>query len=509
MRTTLPLLRRALCATLAVLSGAAAAVPVTPTDTYFATRQWWLHALPATGDAGLPDLSNAWSRSTGVPKSGAGPVIAVLDTGIVPHPELDARLVLPGYDFISNAAYANEGDTENADRVAGTERDANPYDRGDRLTRAEADANPALWEGCAVATSGRSSWHGTMIAGQIGAVSNDGQFAAGINWHARILPVRVAGRCGAAPADVVDGLRWAAGLPVAGVPLNANPARIVVIGFAGFKSCNVNDSDPTVAAAARDYVAAIQAVRAKGVLVVAAAGNGAEGVGRPANCPGVFAVTALNRQGFKANYANFGPEVALATVGGDMDRGATCDKQVADGGILSTSNKGDFGPGEYGWAEGGGTSYASPIVAGVASLMLAANPDLTVDQLEAGLRATARPHALVPLFGNCATGNNTRCTCTTATCGSGILDADQALAYAVNPAGYAAPARTAPTLRTTAIEQCAVAMGKPVPGDPPASAPTSTPVDAGGGGGGAAGLSELLALLGLLVLLCVKHLRRR
>ena len=84
--------------------------------------------------------------------------------------------------------------------------------------------------GCGVSDS---SWHGTHVAGTIAANSNNGQGVAGINWNARILPVRVLGKCGGYNSDISDGIRWAAGLSVAGVPANANPARVINLSLGG------------------------------------------------------------------------------------------------------------------------------------------------------------------------------------------------------------------------------------------------------------------------------------
>ncbi len=463
-----------------------AAVTV-PNDTLY-PQQWWLQAYDAATSGGVPGMPQAWSRSTGFPTAGLGPIVAVLDSGITGHPETDAHVVLPGHDFVSNAVFAGDSDG----------RDNDPSDPGDRLTQAEKTADPITWDGCAVSET--SSWHGTLITGQIGATSNNAAGVAAMNWNGRILPVRVAGRCGASVADLIDGMRWAAGLPVAGVALNANPARIILIGFAGFEPCDAAHPDPNIAAAAQLYIDTIAEIRARGALVVAAAGNERGAVGRPASCRGAFAVTALNRSGLKSNYGNYGPQIALATVGGDQDRQATCDTQLADTGIVSTSNTGTGPPVAFGYAAGSGTSFAAPVVAGTASLMLALNPALTVDQLEAGLRISARPHALVPALGLCnASTNPGRCQCSTTTCGAGILDADEALSYASSPANYTAPARSPITLASTAITQCAALLGlpplTPVPVVPtPTPTPTPSPSPAAGGGGGAFGAGWLAGL---------------
>ncbi|MDP3653810.1 MAG: S8 family serine peptidase [Rhodoferax sp.] len=480
-----------------VLPNTRESLTAVPNDTLYATEQWWLASAGAT-EAAVPGLPAAWDRSTGHPVSGAAPVVAVLDSGYTPHPELDPHWVLPGHDFVSQTAYSNDGN--------GADNDA--LDPGDRLTAAEAAADPTLWDGCEVRE--RSSWHGTMMAGQIGATSNNSAGVAAINWNGRILPVRVAGKCGAAVADVVGGLRWAAGLDVSGVARNLQPAKVIVIGVAGFEPCDLNHPNPAVAAAARLYTDTLAEVRARGALVVAAAGNQRSIVGRPASCTGAFAVTSLNRQGFKANYANYGAQVALATVGGDAARGATCDTQLADSGLVTTSNEGGGPIGAFGYAAGSGTSFAAPLVAGVASLMWASNPALTVAQIEAGLRASARPHVKVPILQACSSaGNFGRCQCSTSTCGAGILDADQALLYAAAPATYAPPSRLAPELDSAAIRQCAVALGLPLP-EPDAPAPEPAPsAPASSGGGGAIDPSGVFLMLLLLSVLALALQRRQ
>lgn len=466
---------------------------VMPNDARYGD-QWWLQAV-AAGNTGVAGFTAAWTRSTGSPVSGPGAIVAVLDSGITSHPELNARLV-PGYDFVSDPVYSNDGDG----------RDNDPADPGDAVTAADRSANPTAFGNCAAAPT--SSWHGTVIAGQVAAVTDNGEGVAAGNWFGRVLPVRVAGKCGAAVADIVDGLRWAAGLPVAGVPANPNPARVVVLSFGNTDPCDTASTSPTVAQTARLYQDAIDEVRAAGALVVVAAGNQRGAVGRPGSCSGAFAVASTNREGYKSVYSNFGSAIALATPGGDMAAGDACDTQLADSGIVSTGNLGDVTPGSPGYAAASGTSFAAPAVAAAATLMLAVNPALTVAQLEAGLRASARPHVLVPLLGNCSlTDNASRCACTTATCGAGLLDAAEALAYAQSPSTYAAPVRSAPTLGDARIQACAAILGKGAPAEPPASTPT--PSSPSSGGAGAFGPVWLVLLAGAVCGLSGRSNRRR
>lgn len=462
---------------------------LTPNDLRFA-EQWWLQER-AAGNTGAASFAAAWMRSTGNPRSGSGAVVAVLDSGITSHPELNARR-LAGHDFVSDPTYAGDGNA----------RDNDPSDPGDAITDAERAANPSAFSGCPPVPV--ASWHGTVIAGQVAAVTNNTEGVAAGNWFGSFLPVRVAGKCGASVADIIDGLRWAAGLPVAGVAPNPTPARVIVLSYGSTESCDANSSNAAVADTARLYQQALSEVRAAGALPIVAAGNQRSDVGRPAACAGAFAVTSLNREGYKATYANFGAAVALATPGGDGNNGATCDTQLADTGIVSTGNLGATSVGQAGYVSATGTSFAGPAVAAVASLMLAVDPTLTVAQLERGLRSSAAPFPQVPLLGNCSLADNRqRCTCTTATCGAGMLDADEALRFAAAPATYSSPDRTAPTLRDSRIEACAVLLGRPVPEppttpptNPPTTPPTNPPTEppGGGGGGGAASWPWLAAL---------------
>ena len=199
------------------------------------------------------------------------------------------------------------------------------------------------------------------MAGIIGAMTNNSSGIAGINWGAKILPVRVLGKCGGTDSDIIDGMRWAAGLPVPGVPTNPNPARVMNLSLSGSAT-----TCPTT------YQAAINDVVAKGALIVVAAGNNAVNVAaaKPANCPGVITVAATNLYGDITSYSNYGNGIDISAPGGD-----------AYGAIYSTVNSGTQGPlySDYGYIAG--TSQAAPHVAATAALMLSANPSLTVQQL--------------------------------------------------------------------------------------------------------------------------------
>lgn len=224
----------------------------------------------------------AWDLTTGL----SSITIAVIDTGITDHPDLSRRTVA-GYDFISDAWTANDGNG----------RDNNPSDPGDWVGPGEC------WAG---SLPQDSSWHGTHVAGTIGAISNNGIGVAGINWQSKILPVRVLGRCGGSLSDLVDAMRWAAGLPVPGVPENPNPARVLNLSLGGEEPCGASLQN------------AVNSVTSAGAVIIVAAGNSlADASGfTPANCSGVITVAATDESGDLALYSNYGSTVEISAPGG-------------------------------------------------------------------------------------------------------------------------------------------------------------------------------------------------
>lgn len=477
---------------------------VVPNDPAFGglAGQWWL--LPASGsdanalDArlrGVPGFQTAWSRTTG----SASVVIAVLDSGLAAHPDFDTRRILPGYDMVSDwdavdgRGYANDGDG----------RDGDPTDPGDWVDDADRTVDPVRYGGCALQAS---DWHGTAVAGIVAAATDNAIGVAAATWASRMLPVRVAGKCGAEVADIVDGMRWAAGLQVCKTyvgssdasqgcaqwaPINPTPARIVNISFGGTAACN------------SAYQDAVDELHGLGVVVVAAAGNRRGEPTRPASCNGVVGVAALNRDGFKTTYSNFGSAIRIATVGGDDAEGAW-GSLLTDGGVQTLGNDGATTAGAGTYPVHFGTSFAAPIVSAATALMLSVDPSLTVDQVIAGLQASARPHVSSPLLPTCSPASPGRCICTTATCGAGILDADQAVAYAQAHAQGVAYARPnwAQQVIAGPEEREAVALGPDVAGNGDSSAGATTgSTGASGSGGGAVEPWGLLALAGCAGLL--------
>ena len=357
-----------------------------PNDPNYAL-QW---NLSDTWGARLPA---AWDKTTGL----SSVVVAVLDSGTTPHAELSGRL-LPGYDFISDAFVANDGDG----------RDADASDPGDWVTAADVIAQPLI---CGGVTPSNSIWHGTIIAGIIGAASNNSTGIAGIAWGPKILPVRVLGKCGGYLSDIFDAALWAAGLPVSNVPNNPNPANVLnlSLGAAVAGSCSITAQN------------VINQIVAAGKVIVVAAGNGNVDATNfsPANCSGVITVAATNRSGAKSVISSFGSVVAISAPGGDNVNG-----------VYSLTNTGLTGPGADGYALYQGTSISTAHVSGIVALMLSANTLLTPAQVLTILQTTARPFP--------------DASCSTATCGAGIIDAAAAVAQAgITPPPPPAPAAPA------------------------------------------------------------------
>ena len=382
-----------------------------PNDPEF-TNQWYLQS----SEAAAINATGAWDKTTGA----ASVIVAVLDTGVrLDHPDLAGKL-LPGYNFISDMA--------NAGYIA---RGPDPSDPGDYVTSDMANTDAALRTACGTSlTVQNSSWHGTRVAGIIGAASNNALGIAGTSFGSMLLPVRVLGKCGGHDSDIIAGMRWAAGLPVPGVPDNPNPAKILNLSLGGSGSCSAA------------YTDAITELTAHGVLVVAAAGNGQGAVEVPGNCPGVLTVAGVRHIGSKVGYSSMGPEVSISAPAGNCvntTAGSPCLY-----GIETTTNLGTTDPGANGYTSPAnpnvGTSFSAPQVSGVAALMLAVNPGLAPADIISRVKQTARPFPFDSSLSGyacptVATGstNYGQCNCTTATCGAGLLDAAAAVAASLPP----------------------------------------------------------------------------
>ena len=365
----------------------------TPNDPDFTLRQWSLQSV-ASG-AGAANFAAAWDLATG-----AGVIVAILDSGFRPHADLFANiLILAGYDFIGadpdgTFTTANDGDG----------RDSDARDPGD--WSAQGDCAPS-----------NSSWHGTHVAGIVAAQANNSLGVAGAAFNAKLLPVRVLGVCGGYVSDIAAGMRWAAGLPVPGIPANTQIAKVLNMSLGRPGNCSPTFQD------------AVTEVRAAGSVIVAAAGNdSAMAILQPANCIGVIGVTAHTIDGDNASYANIGVGTAISAPGGG--NGARVLGSGAP--IYSTSNTGTTTPGLDSIEAKRGTSMATAHVSAVAALMFQRKPAITPDELHSRLINAARPH---PAGTYCAG---------LFTCGAGLLDAAAAVSDVLADTAPVVSARHAP-----------------------------------------------------------------
>lgn len=351
-------------------------------------RMWSL-----TGEKGISALE-AWGTTRG-----QGVTVAVLDSGITAHPDLDAN-VLPGYDFIAESAFSNDGNG----------RDSDPTDAGnwtvDNQCFTGSKATP-------------SDWHGTHVAGTIAAIANNNEGIAGVAPEAKIVPVRVLGACGGFDSDITDGIIWAAGGSVRGVPANQHPAQVINMSIGSEGTCTT------------PYRQAIAQANKRGSIVVVAAGNNNFDASKssPGNCEDVITVGATDKNGKRSYFSNYGSRVDVSAPGGD--------RRYWGGGILSTLNAGKTAPGKADYAEYQGTSMAAPHVAGIVALMKAVDPKLTYAQAKKVLQSTSQS-----------------VECDQSACGSGIVNAARAVQQ-VRSDREAVEAAAAEAARKKAAEEAA------------------------------------------------------
>lgn len=347
-------------------------------------------------------------------------IVAVVDSGLMlDHEDLD---VLPGYDFISDSRVANDGDA----------RDSDPSDPGDWVTAEEIE-NASVSIGC---TATQSKWHGTAVSGIIGAISDNQRGITGGAPSVLLLPVRVTGKCGGYIRDLVDGIRWAAGLEVAGAPSNDSPARVInlSVGFPGACPALVQN--------------AIDSAVSAGAAVVVAATNSAAVLDSnpqsPASCANVTTVGAVLRDGSLAPYSAVGTQLSLVAPGGSVNDG-----------IMTTQNASPTSPlqqSSYGFHFG--TSMAAAHVTATFATLLSIDPSLTNAQLEILIRRSAIDPNRID---GCAEG----------LCGTGRLNARRAVDLLLDS-----------SLNQTAIGQLSEDALNVSSATPPASTPTQPAVAA-------------------------------
>jgi len=397
----------------------------TPDDPLF-SAQWYLQNTQASA----VDALGAWGLTTG----SSGVVIADLDTGVrFDHPDLrnaSANRLLAGNTMISadpqgTFLVANDGDG----------RDPDASDPGDWVS--SSDTKNPLFTSCTVSNS---SWHGTRVAGILGAITNNQTGIAGMAWSGWVLPVRVLGKCGGYDSDILAAMAWAAGMHVTGVPDNPHPARVLNMSLGAAGSC------PAA------YQQIVDELVVAGVLVVVSAGNEGGPVDAPANCIGVAGIAGLRQVGTKVGYSSLGPEIALSAPAGNCVN--TGPGQPCLFSIETLTNTGTTVPATNTYTDemhfNVGTSFSAPIVAGIAGLMLGVNGNLTSGQLIARLQSGATtpfPVSSDPTVTAChvpagPSDLQTReCNCTTGVCGAGMANAHGAVLQALRPiAAVALPA---------------------------------------------------------------------
>jgi serine protease len=347
------------------VSSSNAAVPAS--DLYF-PLQWYLN-----GKNGI-SMPTAWKYS----KGDGDKVVAVIDTGIRSHQQIDKALTrnadgsIYGYDFVSELANAADGDGE----------DSNPNDEGD--------------------SSGGNSFHGTHVAGII-AAEHDFLGSAGIAPNVKLLPIRALGKDGGTISDLVKAVNWAAGVKISGVPQNRYPVSVI----------NLSLGAKEVVSCTGGYASIFDAAIAKGITVIAAAGNESRAsLSFPGNCEGVITVVATQALGDRATYSNYGSGTLLSAPGGEFNIGST-ESPDSRGGIISSWVDASNLP-SYRLSEG--TSMATPVVSGIVALMYSMQPNITPARVRAILQDSVRPFAPTS---NCAIIGG---------CGAGIINAQLALA---------------------------------------------------------------------------------
>jgi subtilisin family serine protease len=311
---------------------------VTPADPLYSFQAWYYNVVQAPA---------AWDLGTGDP----GVVVAVVDSGIdLTHPDLNDNLWTNSLEIANGID--DDGNTIVDDRFG-------------------ASFISAPSSGCGIPAAGNpddDSGHGTAVAGVLGAETNNpASGVAGTAWDVSLMAVKALD-CNAVGtvADAAMAVSYAA---AHGAQI-INMSLTLAIPRNGGGAC-LPPVEPSTLAFAIE-----QAQQTYGVTIIAAAGNdGCPYVAYPAASEEVIAVGASAGSGapnVKASFSNWGTAIDLAAPGV---------------GICSTGWSPSSGASYTCGLDG--TSFASPMAAGLAALMLAQDPALTFDQIRSVLETTA------------------------------------------------------------------------------------------------------------------------
>ncbi len=342
------------------------------------------------------NVETAWQHT-----QGDGAVVAVVDTGILANHEDLIGQTVPGYDFISDTAVSGDGDG----------RDSDPSDPGDAGTETQ----------CGVGNGSNSSWHGSHVAGIIAGKKDNNAGVAGVAPQAKVQAVRVLGVCGGSLSEAIMGARWAAGLPVPGVPLNTTPARVVNLSLGASGACSSMIDQAT----GENWVQnALDEIAAAGALVVVAAGNDNSDASMktPASCNNVMTVASVSVSGARSSFSNYGSVVDLAAPGSS---------------IISTVDSGTAGPVASTYSYKNGTSMATPHVAAVAALVLSLQPALPLADLRTRILSNTKPFDFAT-------------TCSLS-CGTGIVNAGLAVTATADLVLPSAPLNVTTSVEATGV----------------------------------------------------------
>ncbi|USQ13130.1 S8 family serine peptidase [Legionella lytica] len=247
--------------------------------------------------------------------------------------------------------------------------------------------------------------HGTHTAGTIAAT---GAIAGitGMGPFLKILPI-VPGSL----SDLEQGLYWAMGRDIPGVPHNNYPAKVVSMSF----------NYPSYIGCQPSLQEALDAfIQNNGVITVSAGNDNVPASNNPPrSCNNVMVVAATQINGYRANYSNYGPRVTIAAPGGEQVNGDPCDAN----GILSTVSAGG-GCQNSGFSFYEGTSMATPHVAGIAGLIYAINPYLSSQEVKSILLESVDSFAPTPDPQRSCLGEKS--------CGVGIINAYKAVKLATS-----------------------------------------------------------------------------